>query len=421
LGVRCYRQEYMMHADLLIRHGRVVDPSQEIDRPLDVAITDGRIAALDANLPTEGACQVLDATGKLVTPGLIDLHAHVAADLISLAVEPDEAGVHTGVTAVVDAGSVGWTNLHPFRKFVISQARTDVFAFLNIAPFGEAILPEVGFEVVDEDAVLRTIAANRDIVRGIKVRAIGELIYAAKVDVIELAVRVARKAGLPLMVHLGMGFEEPVSPEEIAAFTARLLGMLEAGDVLTHAFTDKPGGVFTLDGEPHPGLEAALSRGVLLDAAPGRGHLNFKVAAAAMGRGFMPYAMGTDVVRLAEEQPHFYNVAAVASKFMALGLSLPDAIAAVTAHPARLLDEAHHRGSLKVGLQADITGLTLHEGDFLLHDGRAGNMIPGKEFLSPAWVIKNGVQHEIKPSLAAHVPRRELVLGLLRREAQGRT
>jgi dihydroorotase len=405
-----------MHADTLIRNGRVVDPSQGLDRPMDIAITDGRITALDVNLPADGAHQVIDASGKLVTPGLIDLHAHVAADLVSLAVEPDDAGVRAGVTAVVDAGSLGYLHLHPFRKYVTPQARTDVFVFLNISPFGEVVLPEAGFDIVDEAAFLQTIERNRDVVAGVKLRAIGELIYAVKVDAAALAVRIARRAGLPLMVHLGMGFDEPVSREEINAFTARLLGMLETGDILTHAFTDKPGGVFTLDGEPLPGLEDALARGALLDAAPGRGHLNFKVAAAAMGRGFIPYAMGTDVVKLAEEQPHFYSVAAVASKFIALGLPLADAIAAVTAHPARILGEEGRRGSLRVGLPADITGLTLHTGDFLFHDGRAGNMIPGKLFLAPAWVVKNGVLHEIKPSLATHIPRREVVLALLRRE-----
>lgn len=410
-----------MHTDILIHGGRVIDPSLGIDRQMDVAITDGRIAALDQALPADGARQVVDAVGKLVTPGLIDLHAHVAADLISLAVEPDDAGVATGVTTVVDAGSTGWTNLPAFRKFVIPQTRTDVFAFLNIAPFGEAILPEVGFEVIDEDAVLRTLADHRGIVRGIKVRAIAELIYATKVDVIGMAVRIARKAGLPLMVHLGMGFDEPVSREQIDAFTMRLLGMLEAGDVLTHAFTDKPGGVFRADGTPLSGLEEALGRGVLLDAAPGRGHLNFKLAAAAMARGFAPYALGTDVIKLAEEQPHFYCVAAVASKFIALGLTLADAIAAATINPARILGEADRRGSLRVGMPADITLLDLHDGDFLLHDGRAGNMIPATIYLSPARVLKNGALHDVKPGHAAHVPRRELTLALLSREAHGRS
>ncbi len=147
--------------------------------------------------------------GKLVCPGLIDTHAHVSRDLVSLAVDPDEAGVFAGVTSVIDAGSTGYLHLPPFRKYVIAQARTDVFVFLNISPFGEVVLPEVGFDLVDEGAFLATIEDNRDVVCGIKVRAIGELIYATKIDVIDLAVRIARKAGLPLMVHLGMGFNEP--------------------------------------------------------------------------------------------------------------------------------------------------------------------------------------------------------------------
>jgi dihydroorotase len=199
-----------MNPDVIIRGGRVIDPASGVDELMDVAVAEGKILALDAQLQMKSK-QVLDAAGKLVCPGLIDIHAHVSRDLVSLAVDPDEAGVHAGVTTVNDAGSVGYLHLHPFRKYVITPSRTDIFVFLNISPFGEVTLPEVGFDILDETAFLETIEANRDIVRGIKVRAIGELIYANKVDVIDLALRVARKAGLPLMVHLGMGFNEPIS------------------------------------------------------------------------------------------------------------------------------------------------------------------------------------------------------------------
>lgn len=403
-----------MQIDLLIRGGRVIDPAQNIDRVMDVAITDGKITALDVSPLTESV-NVLDATGKLVCPGLIDIHAHVSRDLVSLAIDPDEAGVGAGVTTVNDAGSTGYLHLHPFRKFVISQARTDVFVFLNISPFGEVVLPEIGFEIVDEAAFLATIEANRDVVRGIKVRAIGELIYANKVDVVDLAARIARKSGLPLMVHLGMGFNEPLSVDEIDAFIIRILKLLEKGDILTHAFTDKPGGVFRLDGNPLPGLEEALGRGVYLDAAPGRGHLNFKLAQAAMQRGFLPQAFGTDVVKLDEEQPHFYNVAVVASKFMALGLTLKDAIAAGTCNPARMLNEQERRGSLKPGMKADISILGYHEGEFLFHDGRAGNLIPGKLCLSPQGTVKNGKFIPVRESYRQHIPSKALIEKILRK------
>jgi dihydroorotase len=402
-----------MANNLLIRGGRVIDPSQNIDTIMDIFVSDGKIAGINTT-PNSAEMQVLDATGKLVCPGLIDIHAHVSRDLISLAVDPDDAGISTGVTAVNDAGSVGYLHLHPFRKYCISPAQTDVFVFLNVSPFGEVVLPEIGFNLVDENIFLETISTNRDIVRGIKVRAIGELIYSVQVDVIRLAVRLARNSGLPLMVHLGMGFNEPVSRLEIDSFISRMLGMLEKGDILTHAYTDKPGGVFQLDGSPIPGLEPALARGVYLDAAPGRGHINFNLANAAIQRGFSPHAIGTDVVKLPLEQPHFYNVAAVASKFLAMGIKLPDAIAMVTCNPARMLGEENKRGSIKVGNAADISILDHLKGDYLFHDGRAGNVIPGIEFLSPQVCVKNGEILDVRESYRRHIPDKKLMQDLLK-------
>jgi dihydroorotase len=403
-----------MQADLLIQNGRVVDPSQAIDRVMNVAIRDGKIAALDAPAATE-AKQIYDASGKLVCPGFIDIHAHVSSDIVPLAVTPDEAGVSAGCTAVSDAGSVGYLHLHPFRKFAIAPARTDVFVFLNVSPFGEVVLPEVGFDIVDEAEFLKVIEANRDIVKGIKLRAIGELIYANKVDVVDLAVRIARKAGLPLMIHLGMGFNEPLTSDEIDSFITRMLGRCEKGDILTHAFTDKPGGVFRLDGAPIAGLEDALARGVYLDAAPGRGHINFNLVKAALARGFAPQALGTDVVRLPEEQPHFYNVPAVASKFMALGMSLNDVIAAATCNPAKMLGEEEKRGSLKIGMTADLTILGWHEGEFLLHDGRVGNVVPANIFLSPQMVVKRGEMIQVRESHRGHIPTKSTMESLMKK------
>jgi dihydroorotase len=224
------------------------------------------------------------------------------------------------------------------------------------------------------------------------------------VDVFELAWRIAREAGLPLMVHLGMGFNEPISRETIDRFIIRLLGRLEKGDILTHCYTDKPGGVFHMDGTPLSGMEQALSRGVYLDAAPGRGHIHFSLVKAALARGFAPHAFGTDVVRLPEEQPHFYNVTCVASKFIALDLPLSDALAAVSCNPARMLGEQDARGSLQPGMAANISILREHRGEFLFHDGRAGNVIPGSSFLSPQIVIKRGEIVHTRQSYRSHLP-----------------
>jgi dihydroorotase len=143
--------------------------------------------------------------------------------------------------------------------------------------------------------------------------------------------------------------------------------------------------------------------------------LNFKLAQAAIAHGFFPQAFGTDVVKLDEEQPHFYNVAAIASKFVALGLSLTDSIAAATCNPARMLNEQDKRGSLRQGMPADISILGYHEGEFLFHDGRAGNLIPGNVFLSPQMVVKNGKVILVRESFSSHIPEKPMMEELLRK------
>jgi dihydroorotase len=137
--------------------------------------------------------------------------------------------------------------------------------------------------------------------------------------------------------------------------------------------------------------------------------MNFKLVKAALARGFVPQAFGTDVVNLPEEQPHFYNVPAVASKFMALGLSLQDAIAAATTNPAKMLGEQEKRGSLRPGMQADLSILGFHEGDYLFHDGRAGNIIPGGLFLSPQVTVKRGQIIAVRESHRGHIPEKSVM------------
>ena len=380
-----------------------MDPDQAIDGICDVAVRNGCIEKIGDKLPA-GTAEIIDAKGMLVTPGLIDLHAHVAPEVVSLSVEPDEAGINTGVTAVNDAGSCGWLNFDLFRKYILPRAKTRVYAFVHMAPFGEAVLPEIGYEAIQEDKIVKVIESNRDIIRGIKLRAVGELIHSNQASVVDKAKKVADRVGVPLMVHLGMNRNETLSRQTINDFIANLLGVLDNGDILTHAFTDNPGGVFSPDGSPVPGLEAALSRGVLLDAAPGKGHFSFKVAQQAIERGIYPHALGTDVVKLDTVYPHFYNVAAIMSKFIALGAPLESAIAMTTSNAAKMLSAANECGSLKPGMPADITVMEVKEGDFLFQDGRAGNQISGEFLLTPRLVIKDGKKNEISTHIVDHLP-----------------
>ena len=393
-----------MTETLLLTGGRVLDPGMNLDQPMQILIKNGRVADLQDQIAAPADAEILDVSGKLITPGFIDFHAHVAKDLVSLAVDPDQAGVETGVTTVCDAGSVGWVNFAPYEKFIALKALTRVVSFLHLAPFGEALMPEIGFDAVDERAMLRVLLQHREAIRGIKLRLVEGVLSNQAVDILGLGFRMARESGLPVIVHIGFSPNTSYSPASIKSATTRLLGLLEAGDVITHAFTDKPGAIFTEEGEPVPGLEKALQRGVKLDAAPGRGHLNFNLARAALARGYRPSALGTDIVYMDDEQPHFFNVAAVMSKFMALGMTLEEVVAAVTINPARITGLQEETGSLAAGKCADLTISDLHTGQFMFHDGRAMNTIHGRAFISPQLCIRHGLVIPVRDSYREHIP-----------------
>src|SRR5262245_26960369 len=211
--------------DLLIAGGRVIDPSQKLDGERDVAIQAGKIARIAANIPPSQARQVLDAKGKLVTPGLIDLHTHVYKYGITLFVDSDVVGFGSGVTTVVDAGSTGAGTFQGFRKYVIDSAATRIYALLNISTIGLVVTNEIYLDprMIDARAAIRTIAANRDRILGIKVRVNGKRSdLAHDLEVMKTAREVSDGTGLPIMMHWS------VEPE--------LLAVLKRGDILAHPF-----------------------------------------------------------------------------------------------------------------------------------------------------------------------------------------
>lgn len=376
-----------MTYDLLLTHARVIDPAQNLDAVLDIALADGRIAAIGPRL-TGPAATVLDGTGCVACPGLIDLHAHVAEHLVSFGLAPNAIGVRAGVTAIADAGSVGYANFAAFRHFLIEQSDTDVFCFLHLSPVGEVLLPEIGYEAFDRAAFIQTVEANRDVIRGIKIRVIAEVVANPALDVVGMAVGLGAELGLPVMVHIGTVATPQASEESITAYTRRMLTQLRAGDILTHAYTPKVGRIFERDGQPLPELDAALARGVLLDIGSAHSHISFETARAAIARGYKPHTLSTDLTTLSHPN---VSLALTMSEFMALGFSLSEVIRLTTHNPAAVLREDHQRGSLRVGMLADVTLLDVREGAFTFTDGRAGNTISGATVLRPARVIKDGV------------------------------
>ena len=381
--------------DLLIKNGELIDPAQCIHAKKDIGITKGKIAAISNDVASSQAKKVIDAQGKIVTPGLIDSHVHVANIITSHGVHPDDVGVRTGVTTVVDSGSTGYATFPGFRRYVVPQVKTDVLCFLAVIPTGQAILPDVwGWYDVNPEETIKVIELNRDIIKGIKIRAIGGLIENQGIKAVKLAKKIATDAGLPLRVHTGIDDQVPAM-NKVETFTAELLSLLEEGDIISHIYTHLPGGVIRPDGTVVPELWEAIKRGVVLDVGHAIFMFSFDIAKKGLEKGILPTTLSTDFSGYNLDSPVVLSLAVTMSKFMALGLSLEQVLEMTTINAARVLNENERRGTLKVGMPADLTIAELVEGDFTFYDRREKNTIlKGKQLFEPNMTIKSGVVME---------------------------
>jgi len=318
--------------DLLIAGGRVVDPSQKLSAERDVAITGGRIARIDANIPRDQARQVYDAKGKLVTPGLIDLHTHVYKHGITLNIDPDTVGFQSGVTTLVDCGSTGTGTFAGFRKYVIESSPTRIYALVNISSIGLAVTNEIYLDprMTDSRPAIRLIAANRDRILGIKVRVNGRRSDLARdLEVMKAAREVGDATGLPIMLHW------TVEPE--------VLALLRRGDILTHPFNPSSpnwANLFGSDTQAEtvlPQILALKDRGVWTDGQLATTHHAWDVSEKATRQGWFPDAISTDMAR--GPDGNFASVLLPMSQFLHLGMSLDQVIAGELAGFNRLARE----------------------------------------------------------------------------------
>ncbi|MDQ7910143.1 amidohydrolase family protein [Phytohabitans sp. ZYX-F-186] len=383
-----------MAFDVVIRAGRVLDPGQGIDGPLDIGIRDGRIAALGERLDHAGASRVIDAVapGRVVVPGLIDVHAHVARGAITPGVgmegcDPDEIGVRSGVTTVVDAGSVGVANLAAFPAYIQPNARTRVLCYLNLGSHAHSmpsLLDVHDLSDVDAGAIAKGVAANPGVVEGIKLRLVGPVVESHGEDLVTLARKVARQHGVPLMVHIGdrgATRRGDADPRRFAEVTAFLLSNLDAGDILTHLCTPNVGGASDDDL-----LRAARARGVVLDAALGRGNFGFATARRQREAGLPPDTISTDLTALGRD---FHSLVECMAKFMAVGYTLPEVVRMTTSAAAAALGLADHIGAIAPGREADITILDVVAGDFRFED-TDGVEFTGGWGIAPVHAVRAG-------------------------------
>src|SRR5436189_473672 len=381
--------------DQLLRGGRVICPASGIDGIRDVAIRNGKIAAVQSDILPTSAREVIDVTGKLVLPGLIDTHAHVYQYVTGrFGMNADMVGVQSGVTTLVDQGGPSCMTLPGFRHFVAEQARSRTYAFLSAYLVGGLeghYYPNLYRpDCVDIDATVKAGIANRDLVRGIKAHA--EIGGFARwgIRVIEMAAEIGRRADLPVYVHFGQLWGLPESGtngEDVDTILARVIPLLRCGDVLAHPFTRHPGGFVNRAGEVHPVIQAALDRGLRVDVGHGS-HFSYRLAKKAIAAGIIPTTLGADI--------HGYNTHVLApagtpdqheddenhpfagqAKFslvqamgsmMALGLTLEQVVPMVTSHAAQMLGLSDRIGALRQGFDADVSVLGQRTGRFVLSD-----------------------------------------------------
>jgi dihydroorotase len=378
--------------DILIKGGRVIDPAQKLAGQLDVAINGDRITRLSEDISPKESKQVINAQGKIVTPGLIDSHCHVYSKMEPPGAEPDTVGINQGVTTVVDGGSAGQATLADFKKD-IATAHTTVYCLLHIGSLGQITVPELrNWEEIDLDATAATIQANRDLIRGIKIRLLGDLISRDGVEVVKTAQKAAKRFNLPLVVHMG-DLKQQVAP----TLTQETLPLLESGDILTHLYNSNWGGCLRSDGTFLPELTQAMQRGVILDIGRGRIHFNFEVAKNGLSQGIIPNTISSDIVAPSITD-RVYGLTAVMSTLLGLGLKLTQVIEMSTINPARALGLADRIGSLKPGMVADISILNLLSGKWTVVDSVQKTLIL-TQLLSPDSTVKSGVPVPTVPGL----------------------
>ncbi|MBI2957476.1 MAG: amidohydrolase family protein, partial [Chloroflexi bacterium] len=276
--------------DLLIKGGRVIDPSQDIDGVLDVAIAGGKVATIAKDISAQEGRQVIDAGGRVVTPGLIELHCHVAGGIHVGSVDPDLAGVNQGVTTVVDGGSTGAKIFAAFPRYIIPSSRTRVFCFLHLSSLGLTIKPELRYDEIDLEATAAAIESYRGLIKGVKLMLVGPVMAREGTKLVAMAQKAAKRFGLPIMVHIG-DEKKQVSP----ALTREMLPMLESGDIVSHIYTAQLGGLLGPDGRVFPELKEAMDRGVIMDTALGMNNFSFEVARKSIGQGILPTTLSSDL------------------------------------------------------------------------------------------------------------------------------
>jgi len=378
--------------DLVIKGGDVLDPSQGLRGRRDIGIRYGLIEVLEPDIPAARALRLLDAGGKLVTPGLIDLHSHVYPYGSAMGIPADELTPLQCTTTCVSAGDAGANNFAAFRRHIAAQTRTRLYAFVHIAnmgltPFPVAELTNIDYAQVD--ACAKAVAENADIAIGVKVRMSENVIARNGIEPLRRAILACERAGTGgrVMAHIG--------GVETAELMSQILDLLRPGDILTHAYSGAPNiaGAFTnivQNGRVLPAALAAKQRGVVFDVGHGGGSFDYTVAEVAIPQGCPPDTISSDIHVFSGNSPGVPYLTNVMSKFMGLGFTLEQVVAMATINPAKVINRAPKLGTLQVGAPGDVAIMELVEGPVSFLDTR-NNRREGRAQLKPVQTVTAGV------------------------------
>jgi dihydroorotase len=373
-----------MKYDLLIQHGEVVDPAAGLKGRLDVAISGGKIVAVAPSLAASEARRTISTKGLLVTPGLIDIHAHVFVNAHDMGGQTDHFCRASGVTTLCDAGSTGSATFAGLRHVIDHEVRTRIRAFVNLSAIGIVGTARGGelshFPYADPEGCARTIAENPDLAIGVKLRYGPGLVWEYTTEPVKLARKTAAIAGVPMMIHIT---DSPIPLPEI-------LAEMVPGDIITHCYHGRAHGIM---GQEKllvlKEVVEAQRHGIIFDCAHGRNHFSFPMIEKALDQGFLPDTISTDLTFTSATKGPVWDLTTTMSKLLHFGMKLDDIVARATSAPAKILGYDGTVGTLKPGANADIALIERRNGNVELKDSD-GNIVTAKERLITRMTIKDG-------------------------------
>ena len=419
-----------MKYDLLLSGGFVIDPRNNVNQICDVAVKDGKIALVAPNIDRSSAAEQIDVSGKLITPGLIDTHAHVFEYVTGrFGLEADMCGVDSGVTTLIDQGGPSCMTLPAFREYVVNPKKSRIFTYLSSYLVGGMeghYYPSLYKpDCVDVAATVKSALANPDIVKGFKAHA--ELGGFARwgVEVIRQAAEIGAQAKLPIYIHFGQLWPLPADGDngiDADTILAQVVPLLKKGDILAHPFTRHPGGFVDRKGKVHAIVQEAIAKGLKIDVGHGS-HFSYKMAQIALQAGIVPDTLGADMHGYNTTIPkpsmagtpdehsdkdHMFfgqvkfSLVSAMTAMLALGIPIEHVVAMSSWNPQRYFGLPDDIGHLGVGALADISVLNDDRGRFELIDNE-GTKITSDRMLTPAFCFRDGIRHDVRSPILPQI------------------